>query len=116
MLCSICTHSDPAKIVEDYIYSGSLRQTAMRFGVGYRSLQRHIDLCLASIYSEKEQREYREGLENTARKLEWYFGYKNRKPRPKSIIKKDIQVSWGRRAWIRKKKNGDNDAKKHKKR
>jgi hypothetical protein len=99
MYCSICTHLKRAEIILDWAYSGSLRLTASRYRVGYRSLQRHIDLCLASILSEQEQREYEAALERNAALLRWHFTQKLRKPRPKSIITKPVEFTWSRRAW-----------------
>ncbi len=103
MYCSICTHPKQIEIVEDYIYSGSLRQTAERYEVGYRSLQRHIDFCIASIFSEFEEREYQSEIKKCEEHLRIIFGFKQRKMRPKSIIKKPVEFTWSRRAWKRKK-------------
>jgi len=77
----------------------------MRYGVGYRSLQRHIDLCLAAILSEQEKRAYETALSDTAALLRSYFAIKMRKPRPKSIITKPIEFTWSRRAWKSNKKD-----------
>ncbi len=103
MYCTICTHSKQIEIVEDYIYSGSLRRTSRRYDVGYRSLHRHIDLCLASIYSEAAEREYQEELKFWEQQLRWQFGYKPKKKRPKSIITKPVEFTWSRRSWKKKK-------------
>lgn len=103
MYCSICTNPKQIEIVEDYIYRGSLRETALRYGIGYRSLQRHIDFCIASIYSEVEEREYQMELEKWEEYLRLVYGFRQRKPRPKSIIKKTVEFTWSRRAWKSKK-------------
>ena len=105
MYCSICKSGGGAAIVEHWAYSGSLRDTALCFRVGYRSLQRHIDLCLASILSEKENAEYENAFRDTAALLRFYFITKMRKPRPKSIITKPVEWTWSRRAWMRGDKN-----------
>ena len=103
MYCSVCTHPKQIEIVEDYIYRGSLRETAWRFGIGYRSLQRHIDFCIASIYSELEEREYQSELNKWEEYLRIVFGFRQRKTRPKSIIKRSVEFTWSRRAWKQKK-------------
>lgn len=84
--------------------SGSLRVTADIYGVGYRSLHRHIDLCVASILAEKEAMEFETAFRETAQLLRFYFSLKNRKPRPKSIITKPVEFTWSRRAWKKKSK------------
>jgi hypothetical protein len=89
-------------MIEDWVRSLSLRRTASRYGVGYRSLQRHIDLCVASILSEQEQREYEAAFHENADRLRWYFALKMRKPRPRSIITKSVEFTWSRRAWKKK--------------
>lgn len=99
MFCSVCRNPKRAEIVLDWAYSGSLRLTAYRYGIGYRSLQRHIDLCLAAILSEKEQREYESTLAENVQLVRYYFLFKMRKPRPKSIITKPVEFTWSRRAW-----------------
>lgn len=103
MYCSICKHPKQIEIVEDYIYRGSLRQTAERYEIGYRSLQRHIDFCIASIYSEIEEREYQAELEKWDEYLRMIFGFHQSKARPTSIIKKPVEFTWSKRAWKRKK-------------
>jgi len=99
MYCSVCTNPKQIEIVEDYIYRGSLRQTAERYGIGYRSLQRHIDFCIASIYSEVEERKYQSELKECEEYLRIIFGFRQRKTRPKSIIKKPVEFTWSRRGW-----------------
>ena len=101
MYCSICTHPNQINIVVDYIYTASYRLTAKRYGVGYRSLQRHIDKCIASIFAEREEREYQAEFERCSELVKEYFTLKQRQPKPrkKSIITKPITYSWSRRAW-----------------
>lgn len=99
MYCTICRNPKSPEIVEDWAYSGSLRFTAAKYRVGYRSLQRHIDLCLASVLSEKENLEYEDAFDDNARLLRWCFAVKMRKRRPKSIITKPVKFTWSRRAW-----------------
>jgi predicted DNA-binding protein YlxM (UPF0122 family) len=58
MNCSICRHPRQAEMIIDYAHTCSLRETASRFDVGYRSLQRHIEKCLYALLEEYEQRQY----------------------------------------------------------
>jgi hypothetical protein len=62
MNCTICRSPIRAEIIEEWAVSGSLRKSANQYGVGYRSLQRHLDLCLASILAEREQQDYEAAL------------------------------------------------------
>lgn len=103
MYCSICKHPKQAEMIEHYARSGSFRLTAAYYRVGYRSLHRHIDLCVASILAEQEERDYQKAFKENAKWLRTYFGIIKRKPRPKSIIKKKIEWTWSRRAWDKKK-------------
>lgn len=105
MYCTICANPNRAEIIEDWAHTGSLRLTASRYRVGYRSLQRHIDLCLASILSEQEKRAYEAAFSETAATLRSHFTNLMRKRRPKSIITKPVKFTWSRRAWKRKKSN-----------
>jgi hypothetical protein len=67
-------------------------------------LQRHLDLCIPSIYAERENREYEAAFKENAEWLRIYFKMKMRKPRRKSIITKKVEFSWSRRAWEKNKK------------
>jgi hypothetical protein len=58
MNCSICSHPNHPEIVAEYTRSGSYRRTAPRFGVGYRSLQRHITYCVYAVMEEAEQDDF----------------------------------------------------------
>jgi hypothetical protein len=93
-------------MIEHYARSGSFRQTADSFGVGYRSLHRHIDLCVTSILAEQEEKEYQKAFRENAEWLRSYFTAIMRKPRPTSIIKKEIEWTWSRRSWQKKAKKG----------
>lgn len=104
MYCSVCTHPEGAEIVEDWVFSQSLRLTAERYGVGYRSLQRHLDQCIPSIMAEYEYKDYRAAFKATAEWLRLHFESANKNPqpikrRPKSIITKPVVFTWSRRAW-----------------
>ncbi len=99
MFCTICQSPNRAAIIEDWASSGSLRSTAKQHDVGYRSLQRHIDLCLASILAENEQKIYEAAFRETASEVRQYFARTKRKPRPKSIVKIPVKFTWSRRAW-----------------
>ena len=102
MYCTICTHKQGAEIVEDWCYSKSLRVTAARYGVGYRSLQRHLDLCVASVMAEREEAEYRAAFAQTAEWLRGYYRPITKKRQRKSIITKPVEFTWSRRSWKRK--------------
>lgn len=103
MYCNICSKPFRAEIIEDWAYSESLRRTAARYGVSYRSLQRHLDLCLASICAERENRAYKAEFDDVAEWLRFYFRLQMRKPRRRSIITKPIEYTWSRRSWKGKK-------------
>ncbi len=62
MYCSICQSPARAAVIEAWASNGSLRKTAAEYNVGYRSLQRHLDLCVASIVAEQEQADYEAAL------------------------------------------------------
>jgi hypothetical protein len=49
MYCTICKHENAAEMVEAWALGQSLRKVAAERKVGYRSLQRHLDLCLAEL-------------------------------------------------------------------
>lgn len=102
MNCSICKHPQQAEMIEHYARSGSFRQTASFYEVGYRSLHRHIDLCVASILAEQEEKDYQKAFKQEARWLRFYFNALMRKPRPTSIITKEIDWTWSRRSWSKK--------------
>jgi len=102
MYCSICTDPRQSEMIDHWAFSESLRWTALRFGVGYRSLHRHFDLCLASILAEEEQREYEKALaESEAFLRNLYKAAVKARPR-RSIITKPVKFTWSRRAWKRK--------------
>ena len=103
MYCTVCRHLQKAQIVLDWAYTGSLRETARRYGIGYRSLQRHLDLCIPSIMAERERREYEAAFKRVADWLRVLFSFKMRKKRPKSIVKKKVEYTWSRRSWKDKK-------------
>ena len=102
MYCSICKHPHKAEMIEHYARSGSFRYTADCFSVGYRSLHRHFDLCVASILAEQEEKDYQEAFKENARWLRMYLTMKMRKPRPTSIVTKEIDWTWSRRSWGKK--------------
>lgn len=102
MYCSICTHKQGAEIVEDWVYSKSLRRTAERYGVGYRSLQRHLDLCVASVMAEREEAEYRAAFAKTSIRLRLEFAPVPRRRPRRSIITMPVEFTWSRRSWKRK--------------
>ena len=58
MLCTICPRQDRIEIVIDYLAVGSLRKTAKRFKIGYRSLHRHISKCLPQGYRDMRRLDF----------------------------------------------------------
>lgn len=103
MLCSVCRHPQRAQIGEDWAYTGSLRKTAYKYGIGYRSLQRHLDYCISSICAEIEQSKYEAAFKEFADILRVIFRPMKKKP-PRSIITKPIEYTWSRRAWNKRNK------------
>ena len=62
MNCSICQSPARAAVIETWASNRSLRKTAAQHGVNYRSLQRHLTLCVSSIVAEQEQADYEAAL------------------------------------------------------
>ena len=104
MNCSICRHPQQAEIIVEYAYTSSLRSTAERFGVGYRSLHRHIQRCIYALMEEDEQDEYRKALTETVEILRASFKIHSKQRRPKSIITKNVDFTWSRRGWQKNRK------------
>jgi hypothetical protein len=108
MWCSICQHEDSAEILLDYARTRSLRITAEHYGIGYRSLARHLKVCLYAILENLEEEAYKADLAEAERLItEYYLEPETYKRRKKSIIKKPIKFSWSRRAW--KTKNSEKE-------
>ena len=97
--CTICRHDDAAAMVEAWGMGESLRKIASRYNVGYRSVQRHLDLCLASIMSEYEEKRFQHALWATAAYVRHTILAARRKKRPRSIIKTPVPWTWSRRSW-----------------
>jgi hypothetical protein len=104
--CSICRHPEGAQIVAHYLTTDSLRLTASCFGVGYRSLQRHITRCVLNICIEQNEREFELelGLQSFLLTKELNERYNaprldKRKPRPQPMVTKPVKYTWSRRAW-----------------
>ena len=87
-------------MIVDYAYSCSLRATAGHFNAGYRSLQRHLEYCVVSLMAEQEQKEYEREFKEVAELLRLHFQPQPIIYRRKSIITKQIEFSWSRRAWV----------------
>jgi hypothetical protein len=102
MNCSICRHPRQAEMIVDYAFTCSLRVTASRYEVGYRSLHRHIERCIYAIMKEDEQKDYEKRFREVAEFLRFYFKPIPKPYRRKSIIKKKVEFTWSRRAWSRK--------------
>ncbi len=103
MTCSICQHPRSAEITEDYCYTLSIRKTAERYGVSKSALHRHTKVCLLSIWSEHEEIEYKQALEQVYSILLRHYSQPVKKPRPKSLITKKFVCNWGRKAKNRRK-------------
>jgi hypothetical protein len=99
MKCSICRNPKGAEIVEDYCRSLSLRKTAERYNVGFRSLQRHIDKCLEAILSEEEEQEYQNALRLVEPFLKNWLIPKPKKLLLRSKITKNVEFTWSRKSW-----------------
>jgi len=99
MFCSICQHPQQAEMIIDYAYTCSLRETASRFGVGYRSLQRHLERCIRDLMAEQEQKEYEREFAEVAELLRLNFQFRIKPSRRKSIITKKVEFTWSRRSW-----------------
>ena len=104
MNCSICQHPQQGEIIIDYAYTSSLRATAEHFGVGYRSLHRHIERCIYALMEEDEQNDYQKAFEETADILRTSFKIYSKPRRPKSIITKNVDFTWSRRGWQKNRK------------
>ena len=102
MFCSICRHPQQAEMIIDYAETCSLRETAKRFGAGYRSLQRHLERCVAYVMAEQEQKDYEREFAEVAELLLLYFQSPPPPYRRKSIITKRIEFTWSRRAWAKR--------------
>lgn len=99
MNCSICQHPQQAEMIIDYAQTFSLRVTASRYNVGYRSLHRHIESCIYALMEEDEQQRYERELGEVAGLLTLHFAVQQRPRRKKSIITKKVEYTWSRRAW-----------------
>lgn len=99
MNCSICRHPQQVEMIIDYAHTLSLRATANNYGVGYRSLHRHIERCIYALMEEDEQQRYEYELKETAELLTLHFTVQQRPRRRKSIITKEVKFTWSRRAW-----------------
>jgi hypothetical protein len=99
MYCSICKYDKAAEMVEEWAIGQSLRKVAAKHNLGYRSLQRHLDLCLAAILAEYEENVFREALRVSVTYVRYSIAAARRPKRRKSIIKKPVQFTWSRRAW-----------------
>ena len=104
MKCSICRHPQQTEMIFDYAHTFSLRVTASRYGVGYRSLHRHIERCIYALMEEDKQQRYQQKLAEVAELLMQCFTFQQKPRRRKSIITKEVKFTWSRRAW--KGKNG----------
>lgn len=61
--CSICRHPRRREILVDYFDAWSYHLTAARFSVGYTSLHRHINNCVAYILEKMDIDEFQERSE-----------------------------------------------------
>lgn len=112
--CTICADSRSPEMVATYIRSRSLRQTAAAFGVGYKSLERHLTDCVSRMFSDFQEEQFQHKLKESVNLVHIVCQRRYnaprldmRVPRPKSIITKDVKFSWSRRSWKDKKKAVD---------
>jgi hypothetical protein len=99
-MCKICNHPQNAEILRTYARQGSLRRTASQYNVSYRTLLRHLDECVHYLQNEVEELQYRQAFKETAEYLRNFYSQTYyRKPRPKSIITKQVEFKWSRRSW-----------------
>lgn len=101
MRCTICKLPNHSSTIVDYARTRSLRKTAALYGVGYRSLHRHFSGCVFSVMALADEQRFEDTLTKVAAILRTDFRLQ-RKPRPRSILKKSHEVNWGRRSWKRK--------------
>jgi len=104
--CSICRHPQGAYIVAHYLETDSLRLTASCFGVGYRSLQRHIKVCVLNLCIEQNDRDFKINLRLQGKQLTDELNNRynaprldKRKPRPQPMVTKPVEYTWSRKAW-----------------
>lgn len=105
--CSICRYPRSAEMIAEYARAMSYRRTAAAFGVGYRSLHRHMGLCLPAIVARLHWEQFNSRLAAAERAVRmWYAAERRPKPPPRrrSIITKPVEFTWSRRAWGRRKK------------
>jgi len=105
MNCSICQHPQQADIIIDYAYTKSFRLTALRYRIGYRSLQRHVSRCIYALLEEQEQNEYELEFSRVVNLLAFYCNPSPKPYRLKSIITKPVEFTWSRRAWKARKES-----------
>ncbi|MEO5859537.1 MAG: hypothetical protein ABIR33_11380 [Pyrinomonadaceae bacterium] len=101
MRCSICSNPNHQTILIDFASTRSLRRTADRFGVGYRSLSRHINECVYAAMRDAEHQRFEKALEAAVRRIRLIYAPSIRRVRRKSIISKPVLFTWSRRSWKR---------------
>ncbi len=104
--CKICRHPQSADIVSVYFATDSLRTAAKLYGMSFKTLQRHIQNCLAQIGFNNRENEFQERLMSEGiaiiKELNNRFNAARldvRRPRPKPMITKPVEYTWSRRAW-----------------
>ena len=100
MYCPTCKHEMACAMVKDWALGKSLRTVAAAYNVGCRSLQRHLDLCLASILSKYSENAFSTALHTSiGQLLKDIAGSKSPARCRRSIIKIPVPFTWSRRAW-----------------
>jgi hypothetical protein len=89
-------------MIVHYAITCSLRKTSGYFNAGYRSLQRHLEYCIPLVMAEEEQKGYERDFAEVALLLWLRFQPPFRR---KSIIKKKVEFTWSRRAWMNEGRN-----------
>jgi hypothetical protein len=99
MVCSICSHPEHPEMLIDYARTFSYRRTATKFGVGYRSLHRHIKNCLRLILKDADDLIFEMRLDEVKGNLTQKFAAAMKPKRHRSILTKKVTFTWSRRAW-----------------
>lgn len=109
ILCKICRHPQRDKIVATYFALSSLRAAAGIYGLSFKTLHRHIQNCLMQIGFDKREVDFKVELfiQGDMLRKELNARYNaprldKRRPRPQSIITKEVKFTWSRRAWKKK--------------
>ncbi len=98
MACKICNHPKHGEMVIQYARNPSYRNVAKKYGVSFKSLQRHVNQCVYEVMEEAEEERYRKVFEYATVVLMVEYG-RIRKTTYKSLVTKPIEWTWSRRSW-----------------